>query len=403
MSSREVNSKGVEKLLILHDNHFSISEDHAEFRTTTFHLFLQGFNGRAHLTSPSLDWDGRMDKINIDSVVVRPRRGYGRASDFYRSFFRNSFFALQDMFRILKDYDAIVIAGPCCSAPYAHFAAWMLHKPVIGYVIGDNRQVVANSDEYSGIRKYFARMVAAWEWAAMARIAKRHKTVALGEDIARQLGKYQHNVSLGFTSLIRESQIVTDKKFPLNVPPRLLSVGRLSQEKGIEWALRAVALLKRQKIEVRYVVVGDGPYRERLVSLAEALDVAEQVDFVGAKKFQDVDAIYATSDIFILPSYSEGVAKVLLEAMAARIPVIATDVGGNTWILGGGKRGYLVAVADAQGVADSILECIDDEAGRERRMEEATKFVQQNSISAAANKILEIVEQEIRLEKCCHE
>lgn len=396
MSPHDNFPREIQNLLFLHDNHFSVSRGHAEFRTTTFHLFLQGFNGRAHLTSPSLDWNGVTNELTIDSVFVRPRRGYGRASDFYRAFFRNSFFAIQDIFRILKNYDAIVIAGPCCAAPYAHFAAWILGKPIVGYVIGDNREVVAHSNEYRGIRRWLAAITARWEWAAMERIAKRHKTVALGENIAKKLEKYKHNVTLGFTSLIRESQIISAKAFPQNSPPLLLTVCRLSQEKGVEWALRAVALLKQQSVDVRYVVVGDGPERERLVLLAEQLCVVEQVDFVGAKKFQEVESYYKSADMFILPSYSEGVAKVLLEAMAARTPIIATNVGGNTWILGEDKRGYLVPVADAQAIADSVIECIGNTIGRESRLVQASDFIRQNSMEAAANKLFEVITQEAK-------
>ena len=394
MSLRSVNSNGIERLLILHDNHFSISRGQAEFRTTTFHLFLQGFYGRAHLTSPSLDWDGLTSEMTIDGVVVRPRRGYGRASAFYRSFLTNSFFALRDIFRILKDYDAIVIAGPCCSAPYAHLAAWLQRKQIFGYVIGDNRAVVASSKEYGGLQKWVAKIVSRWEWAAMERLAKRHKVVVLGEDLAHSFSRYKENVTLGFTSLIREDQIVREKRFQPSDTLELLTVGRLSQEKGIEWALRAIVLLKQRGVVVRYTVVGDGPDLERLCLLADELGIGTEVNLVGAKPYSDLPNLYQASDIFILPSQTEGVAKVLLEAMAYRLPIVATKVGGTPWVLGDGDRGILVDVGEANLLADAVSKYHEDVHFRERILSNATVFILQNTIEHSARSIMKVLEIE---------
>lgn len=382
--------------LILHDNHFSMRDGCPRFETTTFHLFLHGFNGKAHITSPSLDWRDGVCEINIDGVVVRPRRGYGRAKDFYKSFFLNSFRAFVDIYRILKDYRAIVIAGPCCSAPYAHLAAWIQRKPVIGYVIGDNREVVKHSKEYAGIQKCFANLIARWEWAAMEMLAKTHKVIALGPDLAKSLSKYSGNVSLGFSSLIRDEQITSSKPFPQIPTLRLLSVCRLSQEKGLEWALKAMSILEKQGCNFEYIVVGDGHEKKKLISLASSLGLSARVKFSGVIPFKDIDAYYQSADIFILPSYSEGVAKVLLEAMAARSVVIATGVGGNTWVLDKGTRGYVVPPQNDIAIAEAIFDCVDNKNERDSRLENATEFIRMNTMEAAARKIQDVIDLEIR-------
>jgi glycosyltransferase involved in cell wall biosynthesis len=382
---------GNRDILVSHDNHFAIRGGKSSFQTTTFHLFLRGFNGRAHLTSPSLDWRGGDGEINIDGVVVRPRRGYGRAKDFYRSFFKNSLHAFIDIYRILKDYDAIVVAGPCCSAPYAHLAAWLQCKPVVGYVIGDNRAVVASSKEYSGLQRWFAKAVARWEWAAVERLAKRHQVIALGADLADSLSHYGENVSLGFTSLIREDQIVREKRFQPSGTLELLTVGRISQEKGIEWALRAIALLKQRGDLVRYTVVGEGPDLERLCLLVDELGIGSEVRFLGAKPYSELPNYYQLADIFILPSHTEGVAKVLLEAMAYRLPIVATKVGGTPWVLGDGNRGVLMTSGDANAIADAVIKYRDDVHFRERILSSATDFILQNTMEASARSIMKIL------------
>lgn len=382
-------------ILILHDNHFVISNGKARFESTTFHLFLQGFKGKAHLTSPSLDWDRvEHDRLVIDSAIIRPRRGYGRARDFYRFFFKNALRSFVDIYRILKDYDSLVIAGPCCSAPFAHLAAWLLNKPVVGYVIGDNRAVVASSKEYVGIRQLIANAVAHWEWAAMARLSRRHHVIALGTELAESLALYGNKISLGFTSLVRENQIVRDKKFHMGKILSLLTVGRVSQEKGIEWALRSLVLLKQKGIQVSYTVVGDGSDLNRLHRLAEELRVSAQVEFVGAKPFSKLAAYYQLADVFILPSHTEGVAKVLLEAMANRLAIVATRVGGNPWVLGDGDRGTLVSYGDAGAIAEAVIKYMVDVQFREEKLKSATSFINKNTMEASAKRIIRVIESE---------
>lgn len=383
-----------QKILILHDNHFNMNGGKPLFETSTFHLFLRGFNGQAHLASPSTDWSNGNSEIYIDGVTVRPRRGYGRAKNFYRSLFKTSFRTFIDIYYILKDYDAIVVAGPCCSMLYAHLAAWLQHKPIVGYVIGDNQAVVASSKEYAGLQRWFAKAVAWWEWAAVERLAKRHRVIALGADLADALAHYGENVSLGITSLIGEAHIVREKRFQPSGILEILTVGRTSQEKGIEWALRALALLKQQGVPVRYTVVGDGSDLNRLCLLADELGIASEVRFLGARPYSELISYYREADIFVLPSLTEGVAKVLLEAMAYRLPIVATKVGGTPWVLGDGNRGILVPTGDANAIAAAVIRYRDDVHFRGQMLSSATDFILQNTMEATARSIMKILDIE---------
>lgn len=391
------NGKGVVvsgKILLLHDNHFVIEDGMPCFKGSTFHHLLEGFQGQAHLTSPSLDWDGESDYLNIDGAVIRPRHGYGRAQDFYRSFFSNALRAFGDVYRILKDYDAVVIAGPCCSAPFAHLAAWIRRKSVIGYVIGNNPEVVGRSVEYAGVRKNLAVFAARWEWSAIARITKRHNTIVLGKDLLATLMPDAKALTLGFTSLVREKSIVAKKPFMIEKELSLLTVGRVSQEKGIEWALRAAAELKRRCVPVRYTVVGNGPDLERLRQVSHEIGVASEVEFVGGRTFEETHAYYQRADVFILPSHTEGVAKVLLEAMAARVSVVATAVGGNPWVLGDGERGLLIPYGDSVAIADAVSKLLEDAGMRELLLGHATEYMREHTLEASSRLIMSAVRAE---------
>jgi len=352
------------RILFLHDNHFVVNDGVPSFKGSTFHHLLAGFEGSAHLSSPSLNLDCKCDSLQIDGAVIRPRCGYGRAQGFYRRFISNAACTFVNLLRIYKDYDAVVIAGPCCSAPIAYLAAKVRRKPVIGYVIGNNLEVIADSQEYSGLRKLMARMAAEWEWLAMKRIVKCHQSIVLGEGLCSVLSRGAKGLTLGFTSLVREQSIIPRKRFMASGKLSLLTVGRVSQEKGIEWALHAVAELRERGVPLSYTVVGTGPDMDRLKQLAEDIGVAPQVHFLGARQFAELPAYYQQADIFILPSHSEGVAKVLLEAMAARESIVATSVGGNPWVLGDGERGRLVPYGDSRALADAVCDLMVDNAGR---------------------------------------
>jgi glycosyltransferase involved in cell wall biosynthesis len=118
---------------------------------------------------------------------------------------------------------------------------------------------------------------------------------------------------------------------PVERPARttvdVLSVGRLVPVKAFDVLIEAMApLLREPGTRLRLTIAGDGAERERLVKLAEAFGVAEQVRFLGHRT--DVPDLLASADVFVLSSRSEGFALAVVEAMAARVPVIATSVGG---------------------------------------------------------------------------
>src|SRR3989344_1674970 len=105
---------------------------------------------------------------------------------------------------------------------------------------------------------------------------------------------------------------------------RLVSIAELTANKGIGFALEAVALLRERGVDSIYVVVGDGEEKEKLTAKAQSLGISDRVFFPG---FVDAAARYLTGfDVFLMPSIKEGTPYVLLEARAAGIPIVATSV-----------------------------------------------------------------------------
>lgn len=145
----------------------------------------------------------------------------------------------------------------------------------------------------------------------------------------------------------------------------VVTVGRLERQKGIDWLLNATAQLFRPESSFRLLVVGDGPDRTMLENQAKSLGIQSKVHFAGWRP--DVPDILAACDMFVLPSRWEGMPNVLLEAMASRLPAVATSVEGVNEILGPladqqtvqfGDSSRLVrqirAIANKKDLADSL-------------------------------------------------
>jgi phosphatidylinositol alpha-1,6-mannosyltransferase len=139
-----------------------------------------------------------------------------------------------------------------------------------------------------------------------------------------------------------------------------VSIGRLQRRKGQDAVLRALARVRRAVPQARYAIVGDGPYRAELETLAAALDVADIVTFVGAASEAELPCWYKAADIFIMPNRCDGVdfegfGIVFLEAAACGLPVIAGRSGGAPEAVVDGTTGTLVDGDDVEDVARAMI------------------------------------------------
>ncbi|MEM9880896.1 MAG: glycosyltransferase [Pseudomonadota bacterium] len=150
------------------------------------------------------------------------------------------------------------------------------------------------------------------------------------------------------------------KKPHTNEIPQLLFVGRLAQIKGLEVLFNALAMLK-QDLAFRLTLVGDGAERGYLEERATQLGLAECTDFVGYKAQADVAALLRECDLFVLPSFAEGVPVVLMEALAAAKPAIATNVAGVSELVEHGHNGFLVSPGDFASLLDALRRVLGDE------------------------------------------
>jgi len=172
----------------------------------------------------------------------------------------------------------------------------------------------------------------------------------------------------------------------LGLPPHtpLVAVlSRLNPMKGVEYFLEAAMIVGRRFPDARFLIVGDGrtmvdgqvvdsPYTKELERYAVQLGLGERAVFTGPRL--DVQEILAEIAVSVLPSLSEGLSNTLLESMAAGVPVVATNVGGNPEVVEQGETGFLVPPRDAAALARAICLLIENrelalrfgQAGRQR-------------------------------------
>jgi len=147
-------------------------------------------------------------------------------------------------------------------------------------------------------------------------------------------------------------------------------VGRLVRQKAPELLLQALALIQKTSEPVVLAIVGYGPLSESLRRLAQELQIEQHVRWVG--EFASREAMMAF-DIFALPSRYEGFPYVLLEAMAAGLPVIATNVGGVEMAISNGRNGFIVPVGSYRDFTERIQTLLGDANLRFRMKQEALK------------------------------
>jgi len=157
-------------------------------------------------------------------------------------------------------------------------------------------------------------------------------------------------------------------------PLRILSVGRLIWQKGYEFAIEAVAIIKKTGINVEYRIIGDGEYFEMIAFCRHQLRLDDEIALKGYQPSDIICNEMLWADVFLQSSVSEGFSNAVIEAQAMALPVICTDAGGLAENIADGKTGFVVPRREPRALADKMIILARDpvlrqemgRAGRER-------------------------------------
>lgn len=210
-----------------------------------------------------------------------------------------------------------------------------------------------------------------------------------GTKFAAKHVEYIHGIGIRTDIFNNVKTDVEAKKAEFNIPMNanvLLSVGELISRKNHRVIIEALATIK--DLNWHYIICGRGPCVDELRKRADELGISDKVHLPGFRA--DIAEICSITDIYLFPSVQEGLPAALMEAMASGLPVIVSDIRGNTDLVQNGRNGYLVPVHDSQNYAKRIAELLDDAKLRREMGERNREDIQAFDESRVLNEMREI-------------
>jgi colanic acid/amylovoran biosynthesis glycosyltransferase len=168
------------------------------------------------------------------------------------------------------------------------------------------------------------------------------------------------------------------KRYPNDTNLTILSIGRLTFQKGYIVGLLAIKELIKSYPNISWKIVGDGHSMEELTFYINDLQLQDHVQLLGAKTTAEIFELYNSADIFFLPSVYEGIANVVLEAMSMELPVVSSDCSGMKEVIQHNMNGLLATNYDHAQMADCLLKLCTDYTKRRRLGVSARKTIVEN-------------------------
>jgi glycosyltransferase involved in cell wall biosynthesis len=310
---------------------------------------------------------GEGTPIRATNVTLAPLPQFDGPVQFYPQLPR----MVPRIVRFVRDVDLVHCRVPTPAAVIASLCARLMRRHQFLLVVGDLRALLPTMP-YRGLKRLLWRAYTAFEELNIQWMASHALTFANGEALTLKHSRRGRAVIQTQTSTI-DAETVGSREDTCGAPHvRLLTVSRIDPRKGLRVLPQVVALLVERgcdaSIDVIGPVVGAPGEEERaaITRLADEHKVAGRVSLPGAVPLDQLLPRYRAYDVFVLPTLpGEGIPRVLLEAMAAGLPVVTSRVSGIPSLITDGVNGLLVEAPSAAAVADAVMRIVGD--GRLRR------------------------------------
>jgi glycosyltransferase involved in cell wall biosynthesis len=296
--------------------------------------------------------------------------------------------SIRRFWRVLDGVDIVWLLGPhLLSLAFVAVACLRRKRVVLGARQDLRRYVASRHPDRRSLR--VAALVLEGAWRALARY---HSIIVVGPDLERQYRRARAVLGV-YVSLVEERAIdgaaaegARDYSGELSV----LAVGRLEREKNPLLLADVLVLLRESEPRWRLVVCGDGPMRQEMVQRLDRLGVGQHADLRGYMPMgRGLTRLYHECHLFLHVSWTEGMPQVLLESFAARLPVVATAVGGVARAADG--CALLVPPGDASAAASQLLSLARDQSLRERLTEAGAARVRRHTIEAESRRVADFL------------
>jgi glycosyltransferase involved in cell wall biosynthesis len=295
--------------------------------------------------------------------------------------------SLARFWRALDEVDAAWLLGPYLLAILFALLALLRRKPVVLGVRQDLPQYVAN--RHPGRRPVL--------WAAIVldktfrALARRLPVVVVGPDLAQNYRRARALLPIS-VSLVREHDLERrggiERSYDGDL--QILSVGRLDTEKNPLLLVDVLTLLRRDDPRWRLVICGEGYLED---ALAERISELGLEEFASLRGYVPIDGglreLYEESHFLLHVSWTEGFPQTFVEAFGARLPVVATAVGGVPE--GVGDAALLIPPGDGEAAAGALRRLAEDEALRERLSDAGLELVRENTLERASRRVVDFI------------
>ena len=299
--------------------------------------------------------------------------------------------------------DVVHLRIPSPAAIFAFRLARRRQLPVFVLVVGDYRALAPHLP-YRGLKKAMFGAYVEFEERALSHMTRHALTFVNGNALRLKHEGDGARVFETKTTTLQESDIGHRADTCQTDQVRLLTVSRIDPRKGLRLLPEAVAKLVDAGYDITLDIIGApigliGEEEQRAIAAdAGRLGVAERVVLRGPVPLDDLMAAYRNYDVFVLPTRpGEGIPRVLLEAMAAGLPVVTTNVSGIGSLIVDGQNGILVEHESADKVASAVRMLLEIPAVRQRMIRQGYETARAHTLDAQAASMMQVVSRELGL------
>jgi glycosyltransferase involved in cell wall biosynthesis len=321
-----------------------------------------------------------------------PRQFYPQLAGIYRR-----------LRRFVAACDVVHLRIPSPAAIFAFRLARRFRRPVFSLVVGDYRALLPYLP-YRGVKKTLFRAYVALEERAVSQIARGSLAFANGAALREKHERDGARVFETKTTTLQASDITSRADTCQEKPVRLLTVSRVDPRKNLRVLPEAVSHLQHAGIDAHLEIIGPSigllgdRERDLIEEDARRLNVAQNVTLRGAVPLDRLMSLYREFDIFVLPTGpGEGIPRVLLEAMAAGVPVVTTRVAGITSLVTDRQNGLLVDEPSGEAVAAAVCTLVEQPELRQRIIRGGYETARAHTLDAQAASMMDIVARELGL------
>jgi glycosyltransferase involved in cell wall biosynthesis len=304
---------------------------------------------------------------------------------------------LWNLIGLMKKNDIVYCQGPVSSGFPCALASLVTGKEFFLKIVGDpswemarNRKIASNYIDEFQKRKNFPFITRVMRMVQKF-VCRRSKIIIVPslylKSIVKQWGIKDDKIKVIYNAT---NLPVIDKK-ELSDRQIILSVGRLVNWKGFDQLIDLMAQLIKESPKLLLLIVGDGPLKNDLQNRINDLDLNNNIKLIGKVSKNKVFQYMRASDIFVLNTSYEGLPHIVLESMAARLPVIITRVGGNVEVIKDGENGFLYNLGDTDDLRKKIELLLSDKNLAKRLSNTAYSDVRQYSWNNNLKQLMEII------------